>query len=324
MAPASLTLTMGAGESSAEARFTAVNDGESEGAETIEIAARRNGEVIGGGARLTIAAGDAPGFGMTVSARTIGEGESLTVTVSTGGVTFGTDQTVTLELGGTAGVGDYRVMPASLTLTIAAGETSAVAVIEAVDDTDTEQDERIEVTARHEGVVTWTGTETVTISANDQTSVPSVPRVTADVNGDGVIDTDDALVMYFAYTYGDLLGDGDTGGFPRHRRTQLTGLSGVSDPTDEELRELLRAANAWRSAGLDAGGDVNEDGAINGDDALVMYYAYTLSSVLGNGDTGGFGRYRLLQLGGLAGVPDPTDEELRAMLRAANELRGTV
>ena len=321
VAPASRTLTIGAGESSAASRFTAVNDRESEGAETIAIEARRNGRVIGGGARLTILAGDAPGFELTVSARTIGEGESLTVTVSTGGVTFGTDQTVTLELGGTAGVTDYRVMPASLTLTIAAGETSAGAVIEAVDDAETEEDERIEVTARHQGLATWTGTETVTISANDRTVVV---RVTADVNGDGTVDEDDALVMYYAYAYRSQLGNGEEGGFEESRQAQLGGLSGVSNPTDEDLKALLRAANAWRSAALDAGGDVNGDGVIDEDDALVMYYAYAYRDQLGDGDEGGFEESRQAQLGGLSGVSDPTDADLRAMLRAANALRGTV
>ena len=150
---------------------------------------------------------------------------------------------------------------------------------------------------------------------SEPVEVTAQPLVTADVNGDGAINGDDALVMYYAYRNRSVLGDGDEGGFKRHRREQLEGLSGVSDPTDEDLRALLRAANAWRSAGLDAGGDVNGDGEIDTDDALVMYYAYTYGSVLGDGDEGGFKRHRREQLGGLAGVSDPTDEDLRVMLR---------
>ena len=87
---------------------------------------------------------------------------------------------------------------------------------------------------------------------------------------------------------------------------------------------MLRAANAWRSGALDAGGDVNRDGVIDADDALVMYYAYAYRSQLGNGDEGGFEESRRAQLGGLSGESDPTDEVLRAMLRAANALRDTV
>ena len=44
---------------------------------------------------------------------------------------------------------------------------------------------------------------------------------------------------------------------------------------------MLRRANAWRGAGADAGGDVNGDGRLDGDDALVMYYAYTLRQSVG-------------------------------------------
>ena len=156
------------------------------------------------------------------------------------------------------------------------------------------------------------------------TAAPAVTAVTADVNGDGTIDADDALVMYYAYRFSSELGDGEGGGFEESRRAQLGGLSGVSNPTDEDLKELLRAANAWQSGALDAGGDVNGDGVIDADDALVMYYAYAYRSQLGDGDEGGFEESRRAQLGGLSGESDPTDEVLRAMLRAANALRGTV
>ena len=155
-------------------------------------------------------------------------------------------------------------------------------------------------------------------------AVTARPAVTADVNGDGTIDADDALVMYYAYRFSSDLGDGEEGGFEESRRAQLGGLSGESDPTDEDLKELLRAANAWKSGALDAGGDVNGNGTIDADDALVMYYAYAYRSQLGNGDEGGFEEYRQAYLRGLSGLSNPTDDDLRALLRAANALRGTV
>ena len=155
-------------------------------------------------------------------------------------------------------------------------------------------------------------------------AVTAAPAVTVDVNGDGTIDADDALVMYYAYRFSSDLGDGEEGGFEESRRAQLGGLSGVSNPTDEDLKALLWAANAWRSGGLDAGGDVNGDGMIDADDALVMYYAYAYRSQLGNGDAGGFEEYRQAYLRGLSGESNPTDADLRALLRAANALRGTV
>ena len=145
--------------------------------------------------------------------------------------------------------------------------------------------------------------------------------VGADVNGDGGFDGDDALVMYYAYTLGSLLGDGETGGVARFRRTLLAGRAGSSDPSDAELMSMLLRANAWRGAGADAGGDVNGDGRLDGDDALVMYYAYTLGSLLGDGETGGVARFRQTLLAGRAGSADPSDSELTAMLRRANDLR---
>ena len=75
---------------------------------------------------------------------------------------------------------------------------------------------------------------------------------------------------------------------------------------------------------MEAGGDVNGNGVIDADDALVMYYAYAYRSQLGNGDEGGFEEYRQAYLRGLSGELNPTDDDLRALLRAANALRGTV
>ena len=53
---------------------------------------------------------------------------------------------------------------------------------------------------------------------------------------------------------------------------------------------------------IDAGmADVNGDGRLDADDALVMYYAYALESLLGDGDRGGVARFRETLLGGRAG-----------------------
>ena len=142
----------------------------------------------------------------------------------------------------------------------------------------------------------------------------------ADVNGDERIDGDDALVMYYAYTSSSLLGDGETGGVGRFRRALLAGRAGNPNPSDADLMAMLRRANAWRRAGADAGGDVNGDGRIDGDDALVMYYAYTSSSLLGDGETGGVGRFRQTLLAGRAGSANPSDADLMEMLRRANDL----
>ena len=142
-----------------------------------------------------------------------------------------------------------------------------------------------------------------------------------DVNGDGVLDGNDALVMNYAYVYSSLVGDGETGGTAESRQRFLAGYSGRTDPSDEDLQAMLRRANAWRAAGVNEGGDINDDGVIDGSDSYAMYYAYAFESLLGNGDEGGTARFRSQLLGPLAGTADPTDEDLKDMLRRANRLR---
>ena len=142
-----------------------------------------------------------------------------------------------------------------------------------------------------------------------------------DVNGDGVLDRNDAQIMIYAYVYSSLVGDGETGGTADSRQRFLAGYSGRTDPSDEDLKEMLRKASAWRTAGVNEGGDINDDGVIDGADANAMYYAYAFGGLLGDGETGGTARFRSLLLGPNAGKADPTDEDLKAMLRRANQLR---
>ena len=142
-----------------------------------------------------------------------------------------------------------------------------------------------------------------------------------DVNGDGALDGDDAQIMYFAYRFPSLVGDGETGGTEASRKRFLGGYSGLDDPSDEDLQGMVAKANTWRTEGLTEGGDINADGAIDWSDARAMYHAYTYESLLGDGEEGGAARFRAQLLGPLAGKSDPTDEELKAMLRRANELR---
>ena len=145
--------------------------------------------------------------------------------------------------------------------------------------------------------------------------------VDPDVNGDGLLNGDDALVMYHAYASASQVGDGETGGTAASRQTLLSGLAGLANPSDEDLKAMIRKANGWRESGVDAGGDVNEDGEIDGEDAFVMYYAYELDELVGDGETGGTVRFRQLLLAAFANQPNPSDEDLKAMLRRANKLR---
>ena len=143
-----------------------------------------------------------------------------------------------------------------------------------------------------------------------------------DVNGDGVLNGDDALAMYHSYASADQLGDGETGGTPESRQSLLAGYSGKISPTDDDLKAMIRKANAWKDAGVDAGGDINEDGVVDESDAFVMYYAYTTANLVGDGETGGTARFRQLLLAAFTNKDNPTDEDLKKMLRRANKLRG--
>ena len=220
---------------------------------------------------------------------------------------------------GTAVAGaDYAAVSDRLTFTPGSAGSRTIEV-RITDDAEAEDVETFTVELSGEmNAVLGQPSATGSIVDNDERATDVVG---ADVNGSGGLDGDDALVMYYAYTLGSLLGDGETGGVARFRRTLLAGRAGSSDPSDAELMAMLLRANAWRGAGADAGGDVNGDGRLDGDDALVMYYAYTLGNLLGDGETGGVARFRQTLLAGRAGNPDPSDSELAMMLRRANDLR---
>ena len=143
----------------------------------------------------------------------------------------------------------------------------------------------------------------------------------ADVNRNGRIEADDAMFLYNAFESAGPLGDGETGGTAQSRQTLLSGLAGVPDPNDDELREMLGKANKWREVGLEVGGDINGDGAIDSDDAMIMYYAFEFENLFGDGETGGTIRFRRSLLAEHAAQPNPGDADLKAMLRNAHALR---
>ena len=157
------------------------------------------------------------------------------------------------------------------------------------------------------------------VPSEEVTATPA--SANPDINGDGVFDGDDALVMYQAWSAADQVGDGETGGTASSRQTLLAGYAGKNNPSDDDLKKMIRKANVWREVGVDKGGDINEDGEINESDALVMIYAYTLEDLVGNGRTGGTARFRQLLLASHSNKANPSDEELKAMLRRANKLR---
>ena len=144
---------------------------------------------------------------------------------------------------------------------------------------------------------------------------------TPDVNGDGTLDGNDALILYHSYASEAQVGDGETGGTAASRQSLLAGYAGKDNPSDDELKAMIRKALVWQEFGLDAGGDINEDGEIDEEDTFVMYYAYANADLVGDGTTGGTARFRQLLLSAFANQENPTDEDLKGMLRRANKLK---
>ena len=145
---------------------------------------------------------------------------------------------------------------------------------------------------------------------------------TADVNGDGAVNANDGLLMYYAYTFEAVFRlETDLG---RRVRGFLRTLRGAGSPAadDAGYKAMLKAAWDWRSADS-AAGDVNGDGAIGALDGLLMYYAYTFEAVFKlETDLGRRVRGFLRTLRGPTSSHPADDTGYKAMLDAAWGLRG--
>ena len=109
----------------------------------------------------------------------------------------------------------------------------------------------------------------------------------ADINQDGRLNAQDAILMY---------------------QTYLPGY-GV-DP------DIAARATTWQENGRAVGGDLNSDGPINHRDALIMYYAYEFGDLLDQSAV-----LRQLLLNGVRGRMPDTDATYRELLRRANRLQ---
>ena len=144
----------------------------------------------------------------------------------------------------------------------------------------------------------------------------ALTNATPDVNGDGTLDTEDVLVMYYTYTALNLLEDASIG--ERLRRLVFRPLHGSQDDDDTGYMAMLNAAKDWK---LVSAGDVNDDGNVDTLDVLVMYYTYTALNLLE--DPGVGERLRRLVFRPLRGGSSTlTDDDTgyMAMLNAAKAL----
>ena len=211
---------------------------------------------------------------------------------------------------------------AQSTLTFTAGDwnSAQTVTVAGVDDTETDGDQGYTVTL----AVNQAATADATYDALGTVSVSVVNRddeVTADVNGDGAVNANDGLLMYYAYTFEAVFKlENDLG---RRVRGFLRTLRGAGSPAadDAGYKAMLDNAWGWRSADS-AAGDVNGDGSISANDGLLMYYAYTFEAVFKlENDLGRRVRGFLRTLRG-AGSPAADDAGYKAMLDAAWGLRG--
>ena len=159
----------------------------------------------------------------------------------------------------------------------------------------------------------------------NQAATIAFPMDSLDVTGDGEFNADDALAMFYAYRLGAELGDGSNNlGTEQNRKTVLSGLVSKGAATDSELKGVLVKANAW--AAQAEGADLNGDGRFDDEDALVLYYALRLATLVGDGAAGGLARYQAQLLESLWGqtgkTPDSTD--LLEMVWKASLLREAV
>ena len=151
---------------------------------------------------LTITDDDAPAWAVTVDpAAIVEDGGVATVTVTTGGVTFPEDRTIRLSFGGDATPGrDFTVadafgnaVPSPYALTLAAGEMSLTATIEAQDDQVDDDAEEIVVSALHAGTVIGLQ-PTVTIIDDEGTPVVTLALSQDRIAEDGGVSTVTATV----------------------------------------------------------------------------------------------------------------------------------
>lgn len=157
-------------------------------------------------------------------------------------------------------------------------------------------------------------------------SVPVAGRlenvdVALNFTNDDVFTEKDAAFLYLVLEFPELLGDGMVGtGFASFRMAMMDELFDSPFPAERDLRD--RIADALRAAGRYGGTevDVNEDGNMDINDALIFYYAFTAASALGDGTMSmGDADIRATLLTPLADDTNPVDDAaLRDLLENAN------
>ena len=307
-----LTIAAGATTSTGTVTVTASDNNVDAPDKSVTVSGTATGDIVANPSdvTLTIADDDIRALVLGAARLDVDEGASASYTVRL--ATLPTAATVTVAVTRSAGSADVTASPASLTFTNTTWSTPlTVSVSAAEDDTDFIDDT---ATLTH----TATGGDYQGLSADLTVSV-SDNDATADVNQDGLVDEDDVLVMYYAYTAPGLLNRS------RLRRLVLRPLLGrggsstkLTD-TDSDYMTMLSNANDWKN-NPSAGGDVNQDGLVDEDDVLVMYYAYTAPGLLNRSRLRRLVLRPLLGRGSSSTKLTDTDSDYMTMLSNANAL----
>ena len=147
-------------------------------------------------------------------------------------------------------------------------------------------------------------------TGNNCSAAVRVLVISTNINGDSTIDSDDALVLFYAYSL---------------NRSQVMESNLLSEALRNGMtaNQVLDNANLWKNRGREMGGDLNGDGEINQQDALIMFYAYQFRTLLESSAT-----LRRLLFNGLRGEPRQgqsqmldTDATYRELLKRALRLQ---
>ena len=221
------------------------------------------------GVSLTITDDDTAGLSVSPTTST---GSRLRTTEAGGTDTF----TVTLATVPTGNVvldvassdtSEGTVDTSALTFTASTWDTAQTVTLTGQDDPDTDGSQDYTVTL----VVDQTDTADANYDALGTVTVyvfNADDEVTADVNEDGTVDRDDALVLFYVYDFGPDLKDSAS-----LRDAALRPRKGALAENDASYQRMITNAESWATA-APTGSDLNASGSVDRDDALVMFYVY--------------------------------------------------
>ena len=192
--------------------------------------------------------------------------------------------------------GEVTTNPSALTFSNSDWDTAQTVTVMAGQDGDALNDTAVlSHTVSGYGGVTTADNVTVTVTDGDD-----IPEATADVNGDRYINAEDALLLFYIYRFESS---------PGVRNTLL--MRRLGNDADEVNKAIMRA-NAWK---LGSSGDLNLDGDVDAQDALIMYFAW------GFEDLNLAREHATLRELLLSGLGTGTDSSYRQWLRRAETLR---